>query len=789
MILQDETLLNLTEDDEKDASSLAPPTKVVTVKQHFTSADHNEMLSLAQQKFDQLRKKNKERVSSVRYGRTVTRKRSNDSQEELKTSQLLSSLLYLSLMMHRVDDMKKILETSDSTLYNEWYSLLDILHSPIFHLCERRLHNDRAKKFLNRKRKYRELYEQAKASLATMEATSSELSQALSRMSEQNLKSQALLEKNNGVEAKLCGTVKEVENLQERLERQEKDNGNTKSECKNLESMLKGLEIERAKFIQEVQAYKKSTDETAKELAELKTNVGEKERKLSIVEQTVVAAEKDKDSLQKQLQMEAVSHERILEEKEKQIQLLEASIENLQSSLDKLGEEMTESKIKIAAEKDELQQPVSDAKKEVDGISAKLQSSQEALDSARSEMVSKGIALEKAIEASRCEQNNGMKLREMIVTKDGEINRSSDKSRSMEIKLIKTENDAKCAAGIHEEHTSKLKERMSYLEQKIKDSETKTQRLTEDNSNVLASEVKLREEKTSLESLVAVTRKDHEHSEDKCKGLETKLSEQEIAFKEYEKGTNDKFNALSKESTIRAAENKRLSEMLGTMQNSMEQSAQSASKSKESVEEKADETERELLDMTLKLVKAQAENDILKSSTLSVTKTLADAQAKVVSDERETSLLRSSIEELKTESCQLSQKIDSMRESLMKDAKTALEKQISAEMKAADLHTQLDRERVANKPVSHNVASSELIGAIPEDVQNLENNDHSRDLSCIRTLEKSESLNSEHGTLMPKDERIVKKSVLSNPSTSNEQDYARILVTGVMSTAVKNSCR
>ena len=51
------------------------------------------------------------------------------------------------------------------------------------------------------------------------------------------------------------------------------------------------------------------------------------------------------------------------------------------------------------------------------------------------------------------------------------------------------------------------------------------------------------------------------------------------------------------------------------------------------------------------------------------------------------------------------------------------------------------------------------------------------------------SLNSEHGTLMPKDERIVKKSVLSNPSTSNEQDYARILVTGVMSTAVKNSCR
>ena len=67
MILQDETLLNLTEDDEKDASSLAPPTKVVTVKQHFTSADHNEMLSLAQQKFDQLRKKNKERdgVASV----------------------------------------------------------------------------------------------------------------------------------------------------------------------------------------------------------------------------------------------------------------------------------------------------------------------------------------------------------------------------------------------------------------------------------------------------------------------------------------------------------------------------------------------------------------------------------------------------------------------------------------------------------------------------------------------------------------------------------------------------
>ncbi len=705
MILQDETLINLTEEDELGQSSPAPPTKVVTVKQHFTRADHNEMLSLAQQKFDQLRKKNRERVSSVRYGKGFARRRPGETQEEMKISQLLSSLLYLSLMMHRVDDMKKILEMSNGALYNEWFSLFDTMHSPLFHLCERKMHNDRVKKIFNRKRKYRELYEQAKASLATVEATSSELSQALSRMSEENLKNQVLLEQKCGVECKLSAATKEVDNLQARLDIQEKHTVESKTEYRKLEVIVNELRIERAQFTKQIQTQDKSTTEIKNELSQLKVKFKENETQCSNAEKALATGEKEIESLQTQLKLGKESHKCILEEKEQQFQLLKASSDHLQSSLMKIQEQMAALHLKFAAEKDDLQRCTFTAKKEAEVISAKLKKSEEALERSNDELVSKNKSLEQAFEASRIEQK---KLREMIVTKDAEMNRSNEKLRSIEMKFLKSDTSAKCAAKLQEEENSKLKDTVSCLEAKLNYSDIKNQTLTEEIARTLASGAKLQEEK----------------------------------------------NALSEESMSCSAENKRLKEVLETMKSSMEQSAESASKCKENVEAKANEIQRELLDVKLQLAKSQAENDILKSSAAETVKALADARAQIFVDEKETCLLQKCIDKLKKENGQLSKKLDSTRDSMIKFEKATMEKQILSERKMTELRSQLDaavnEPRCASIPVQHKENQHELI--LPEDEQNSAN----------------------------------KLEMLEQPMTP-EKDFATSMVTDMVSIAVNKS--
>ena len=618
------------------------------------------MLSLAQKKFDQLRKHNRERASSVRYGRTTAKMRSNESQEETKISQLLSSLLYLSLMMHKVDAMKKILEASDVTLYNEWNTLLESLHSPLFHLSERRLSNERVKKMFHRKRKYKELHEETRASLAKLENTSQQLSHALSNMSEENLKSQGLLEEKSQAEKILAAAEKQVDHLQEQLQKRETEVEHTKAENLRLQSTLQDAEIEKAKLAQKIQDDETSATNVASELKELKNVIEEKGSKLQSVERQLVATEKDRDSLHQQLQSESAVHARILEDKEKQIAESKANCTILQSLLDNFNTEMKELERRSNEEKGNLQQSLAVANKSTELIKAEVQFCQGQVTTTRAELESTANALDKALEASRLEALNQNKLQEMIASKDRDINHLNESNKGSEIKLVQVESQGKFTIQAHEDGISKLQLQISCLEDQAREGEEKQQQISGDIEQARTMEAKLRAENASLESSIAAL--------------------------------NEKVNEISTEAASFTTENMRLTEVLETMKESMEQAVHSASKTQEAVEATAKETESEILATKLQLAKAQVEVDVLKASNASFERSFSEAlHAKSITEDRELSFLQLSIKNLNEENRQLSQKMETVRDSLMGDMKEALQKQIAAEMKASELEAQLKK--------------------------------------------------------------------------------------------------
>ena len=79
---------------------------------------------------------------------------------------LLSTLLYVALMAHKLEDMKRMLEKEDGDAYDEWRALLSTLHSPEFHARERIVQNRRLKRKFHRKRQYKEEASRLRGELA-----------------------------------------------------------------------------------------------------------------------------------------------------------------------------------------------------------------------------------------------------------------------------------------------------------------------------------------------------------------------------------------------------------------------------------------------------------------------------------------------------------------------------------------------------------------------------------------------------------------------------------------------
>ena len=216
--------------------------------------------------------------------------------EDRDASQLLSTLLYLSVMMEKVDGIKQLLLQQNPAQYEEWRPLFDSLHSPSSTLHERLIHNDRVKQTYKRKQYYKDELEKAqidhgkfkveteraqqetKLSVEKLNATVSTLTDTLSKLE------QRLLEKENECKSIVVDKQAEREKhkkeiddakeayagLQHKLESKEKELQNAREELKvaeekhRQESLIASQSLDRA--IKEGEEAKSRLEETRKEL-------------------------------------------------------------------------------------------------------------------------------------------------------------------------------------------------------------------------------------------------------------------------------------------------------------------------------------------------------------------------------------------------------------------------------------------------------------------------------------------------------------------------------------------
>lgn len=122
-----------------------------------TLADYEDFLVMAQQHFDDLRRKLSDMGSSQESSKK-SNGRPNAQEEDksrIRSDHLLSTLLYLGVMINQVNDIKLLLKYENEEAYNEWAIIIDSLHPPPFHVRERQLQNERVKRVYERKQFYK----------------------------------------------------------------------------------------------------------------------------------------------------------------------------------------------------------------------------------------------------------------------------------------------------------------------------------------------------------------------------------------------------------------------------------------------------------------------------------------------------------------------------------------------------------------------------------------------------------------------------------------------------------
>ena len=644
MILQDDTLSNLTNnnDDKRNTGkmSVSPPTKVVTVKHHFTIIDHNEMLSLAQEKFDDLRKKSRERAATIRYSGSASkiRRRNVESQEESKFIQLLSSLLYLSLMMHKVEDMKKIFEANSGTLYNEWQTLFESLHSPVFHLRERCMQNERAKKMFNRKQKYKTMFEEEKAKMTKLEESSQQLGHALSKMSEENLKSQAMLEEKVDIKLDLCSMQEKVQQLLESVKRQEGEISVANETRDKLIASLTSVEKEVCKLEQKVHNDETLAIQATIEIVDLNRDVKDFREKLRNKEQELLIVNKERESIQEKLQQQATERELLLGEKDKLLADRRECNDQLRSAINSLQNEKVELESNFSSKTNALESALSQMTMELGIVKVKFQTSREEVVNLRSDLESTSNVLQNALEINRSAQ---LSQSEMMELQQKEIREQIEMRLSVDLKLAESTSQLKIK-------TSEYDAMRSQLDGQIMELMEKVVVYQHDISTASALELKQTNERNILE---------------------TNLSE------------------VSMESKVYAAERDMLEKVLEQMRDSMKKSVHSASQSQENADSKVKETEIHLVSSQMALAKSQVENDVMKARIASQQDIFDTMQAKVAS---EVMSLEETVLKHNKEKGEISDEMNTITSKCAEEVRAAKEKLVVAELAIKELKLALE---------------------------------------------------------------------------------------------------
>jgi chromosome segregation ATPase len=195
------------------------------------AASTKSMLLLAQQKLDDINRENLG-LSNAGLGRGCHRRKG------VIASHLLSTLLYISILSYKLEDVKTMLEEEDAETYEEWRCLFETIHSPHFHAQERMIQNQRVKRTFSRKRRYKAEAQRLREELTNASSELSKL-QILSNETS-NLMSKAI----NELHEERASLVSAGDDKQRRFEELNEQYSDLRIEVVQKDAMLQSLESE-----------------------------------------------------------------------------------------------------------------------------------------------------------------------------------------------------------------------------------------------------------------------------------------------------------------------------------------------------------------------------------------------------------------------------------------------------------------------------------------------------------------------------------------------------------------
>lgn len=221
------------------------------------AASTKDILLLAQQKLDEINRESLG-LSSAVLGRGGHRRKG------VVTSHLLATMLYVSILSYKLENIKTMLEEEDAETYEEWRCLFETMHSPCFHAQERIIQNQRVKRTFSRKRRYKSKAQRLQEELSTASSELSKLQILSNETSNQMIKAINTLHEERA-SLVLAGGDKQrrIEELHEqysdlRIENVQKDAmlESLESEMDNLRQILKERNSSIASLEEELSQHK-----------------------------------------------------------------------------------------------------------------------------------------------------------------------------------------------------------------------------------------------------------------------------------------------------------------------------------------------------------------------------------------------------------------------------------------------------------------------------------------------------------------------------------------------------
>ena len=265
-----------------------------------------EMAVLAQSKFNETRQHLQSLKNCGRGGGKVAGKytyikqqqqeKPNVSGPDNKAQELLSTLLYLSTMLEKVDGMKAMLKNHNLALYDEWRPLFDALSSPSITLREQSNQKERIKRLERRKNHYKEEATKRRVEAAKMhEATQkseSQLREQISTMSNSNAKLEGrLAEKEDAIESLVHTQSVDKARLEDELVGSKKSCETMQGELSDLEVILEEARVENT----ELRAAAKEKDVV---IEGLRTENNAKSKSLEVLQNELGKVTELEDALQ-----------------------------------------------------------------------------------------------------------------------------------------------------------------------------------------------------------------------------------------------------------------------------------------------------------------------------------------------------------------------------------------------------------------------------------------------------------------------------------------------------------